>query len=709
MKINKTNLVPILLTLTLLAASCSHEQHAIEQSRRIANSPLESLIEEIKTRYEGEVSAARKAELKVFQENLLKYLIEATGVDDKAKIATYKQATNYFNKVYPLLMANLKTEKEGGNKFHEIKKAPIWTLKEEIRFLNAEADKYPAPLIHVDLAEGMKMVAPIYDSLGADQKAKMGENYKIAANKVLGQSFDLQPEFSELEAILEQKDDNQRILKVVALVESKIKKHESRIRNIGSEIASSGQVDMKNGQIKMVVRFMDYYFNKIPQDVIKTIMSELSSSGGKLPQEEVMKVIFRNTGPGLGKVLQQIGKEKGISGEFAKIMEILESSGKEVPAHLVKEIIAADKGGYEVRSFEDKPVGTGTMAQINRAKIWFEEEEKDVALRFLKPGVDKRCKEDIAILRQFVPDNEQLLLKEGVEDIKIMTTLIDSAEKFLNDEVDLSIAVENQKKAIEVYNRSVKISAPGTKFDMLEVRVPEVYTPPKGKSNLHIQEFASGGVKFAKLTDNDTKKVVAREMVRMWFEEALFKSGFLNADLHQGNFRIVLVEENNKIKILLYDFGISSTLTKEDQRAFLLVGAGAYLKSPGTLTDGLMVSMKSEDSALRAKLLKDITNEMKVSPDKRPEDWVLWCVKKNYFVSTDLGAFARGSLLIKQLPESMGETTMFKETIVKAAIRSLGKAVADRDYDYPLTRIDMIKLGAIQIKNSCHDLFQSFF
>ena len=37
-----------------------------------------------------------------------------------------------------------------------------------------------------------------------------------------------------------------------------------------------------------------------------------------------------------------------------------------------------------------------------------------------------------------------------------------------------------------------------------------------------------------------------------------------------------------------------------------LVGAGAYLKSPKTLADGLMVSMNKNDPAIRAKLLKEI-------------------------------------------------------------------------------------------------------
>ncbi|MGZ3809510.1 MAG: AarF/UbiB family protein, partial [Bacteriovorax sp.] len=303
---------------------------------------------------------------------------------------------------------------------------------------------------------------------------------------------------------------------------------------------------------------------------------------------------------------------------------------------------------------------------------------------------------------------EALLQAQGVKDLKMMSTLIDSVEKFLNEEVDLSIAVEHQRMANEIYSRSVKIST-NPAFHTLEMKVPEVYLPPNGKSNLHIQEFLTGGVKFSDLTDEGARKIVSEEMLRMWFEEALFKSGFLHADLHQGNFRVVLIEENNKIKILLYDFGLTSTLSKEDQRAFLLVGAGAHLKSPGIITDGLMASMNSDDKEVRATLMKNISEELKINPDKEAEEWVAWCVKKNYFVSDKLGALARGSLLLKQLPESVGETSMFKDVVVKSAMKNLVHSITDREYNYPLTKIDLIKLAAVQFKNSCVDLVRSFF
>jgi predicted unusual protein kinase regulating ubiquinone biosynthesis (AarF/ABC1/UbiB family) len=502
--------------------------------------------------------------------------------------------------------------------------------------------------------------------------------------------------------------DEDRIFKFISIVEGKLSKQEQKIRHIGSEIAKGGQVDLKNTQVRLVVKFMDYYFEQMQSDTVKTIMSELVTAGPKQTQEEVMKVIFKNTGPGLGKVLQQIGKEKGVGETFSAMLAILESTGKKVPIHLVQELVSRDVGGYELKNIIEKPLGTGTMAQVNRATLLENGTEKEVALRFLKPGIANRCKEDIEILRKFVPENEDFLRKEGFQDLHVVTTMINSVERFLNEELDFKIAIANQQKAYEVYTKSVILKT-DSKYSMLEMKVPQIFAPPAGTSNLHIQEFASGGAKFSELADEGAKKVVAQEMVRMWFEEALFESGFLNADLHQGNFRVVLVEENDKIKILLYDFGLSTTLSKEEQRAFLLLGAGAYLKSPSTIADGLMVSMNSTDGTLRKKLLKDIEQEMKLKPSKPAEDWIAWCVAKNYFVSEKLGAFARGSLLLKQLPQSMGQTELFKDTVLKSAKSHLVKSITDRKYDFPLRKMDIAKIAAIQVKNSCSDLLKSFF
>lgn len=140
-----------------------------------------------------------------------------------------------------------------------------------------------------------------------------------------------------------------------------------------------------------------------------------------------------------------------------------------------------------------------------------------------------------------------------------------------------------------------------------------------------------------------------------------------------------------------------------------MIGAGAYLKSPNTIADGLMASMGSEDKEIRKILLKDIKVELKNNPQKEAEDWVGWCIQKNYFVSEKLGSFARGSLLLKQLPESIGETEMLKSVLSKSSVNNLVRSIADHSYNYPLKKIDLIKLAAIATKNSCLEIIRSFF
>lgn len=709
--ISKTLIITLIFT--LLFGSCSQwsTTDISPAERHIANVEIEKIIEEFKSYYDGSVSDARKSEIKTIQENLLKYLIEATSSTDAQKVEIYKRANNYFNKTYPLILENLTNEKAGLEKFNEIKKAPLWTLKEELRYLDNELKKLPAPKLKIDLIKGLTIVSSFYRNMDIDESAMntiVGQ-YEIMGQKVLGNNFNLMPSFTELEEIVNTDvSEDKRTLKVINLVASKIQVHEKRIRNLGKEISNGNYVDMKNKQIMLVMKFVEFYFNKLDDDVIKTILSELVTSRTKLVEEEVIKIVLRNTGPALGKVLQHIGKDAGVGPQFSKLLEMLESSGKTVPLHLVKEVVARDNGGYEFREIL-KEVGTGTMAQVNEATIFDKGVEKQTALRIKKPGIEVRCKDDIRVMRSFITLNEDLFKEEGIEDVKTLVPLIESVEKFLNEEMDFSLAVERQLKAYEIYSRSIKLSG-SDKFDLLEMKVPSVYLPPSGKSDLHVQEFASGGVKFAKLSDTGTKKIIAQEMVRMWFEEALFRSGFLNADLHQGNFRIVLVEEDKKIKILLYDFGFSTTLSKDEQRAFLLIGSGAYMKSPKVLVDGLLISMnKQGDSKLRARLRKEVSDEMKKNPQMMAEDWVKWCVSKQYFVSENLGAFGKGSLLVRQLPESMGEADLFKDVLVKTAIRNLKLSYSDRDYNYPLKKIDMLKIAKAGVGYTCKDMVAKFF
>ena len=176
--------------------------------RSIANSELD----EFKTYYDSQLSLDRKSEINALQEGLAKYLIEAAHRDDEYKIKIYNEATTYFNKTYPLLLENIRTEKKGGTLFRTIKKAPLWTLKDELFFLNKSVESLPAPTVSIDLLEGIKLIAPFYKNMNIYKKAAMAGAYQNLFQTFIKSELNLYPSFNEIDDIIAlEGNDNDKI------------------------------------------------------------------------------------------------------------------------------------------------------------------------------------------------------------------------------------------------------------------------------------------------------------------------------------------------------------------------------------------------------------------------------------------------------------------------------------------------------------------
>lgn len=695
-------LVSAFLIVSLTACSVQPSR-SIQQSRAIAEETFQSVVHKfIQNEWEN-LSEASKAELKTIQLNVSKYVLYSTHLADDQKIAVFRQAENYLNKVYPQFLENLQNEKLGNEKrIHQINLAPFWDLKSEIDFLNSEVKNLKNGPVVFKTKDLLAMLKPVEVS---------SDELEMVPFKMI----DIKPEeILSLKKELDQiESEDKQILTLVNYFEQKIAPYENKLANLKATLLEVPGLDMSQKQVVLGVEFLDYYYGNIGVEKRKTILSELLHIGPKFTEEEVLKVLFKNSGPGLGKVMQQMGKEAGFSGKMSELMAVLESSGKSVPHHLVQKIVAEDSGEYGIKSIDQKPLGTGTIAQVNRALLWDEGVEKEVALRFLKPGIEAQGKDDIRILKKFVKDREKLLLEAGFEDMNVISVLIESVEKFILEETDIQATIAHQKKAFDVYSRSVIVNSSNNGKMLVEMKVPKIFNPQKLKtkkpSQLHIQEFLAGGKKFQDVSNPEIQKIVAKEMIRMWFGEALFESGYMNADLHQGNFRVLVYEEKNEVKLYLYDFGMSKNLSKDEQRAFLLVGAGAHLNSSDLLVEGLSLAAKNESAQNKKKIKDLIEKEMKLNGKKSAEDWVIWTVQKNLFVSEQLGAFARGSSLLKQLPTTIGEKQLFKDVLVEVGMEKLKKSYADRDFYFPLKKWDFVKVGKAWVKDSCQQLIQSLF
>lgn len=471
------------------------------------------------------------------------------------------------------------------------------------------------------------------------------------------------------------------------------------------QFVSGGQFDFGDQQFGDFIKsFLSHYFIEMPDEEFKTIASEFINLGPNATENEMMNVLFRNCGPGLGKLLQQLGKEEGVGENFKPIMEMLESNGKIVPYHLVERLVESE-GGYSFASIGEEPLGTGTMAQVHKAVLKNGAQEQTVALRFLKPGIKERVFSDIEILKSFLVnlDSDDSMKGLGLPNLD---KLMESSRKFLMMELDIEETIKRQELAYELYGRSLTIDV-DKKEHIIDFKVPKIFKSNNPESKLHVQEFVVFGDKFSQMTDKSKQKAVARGMFRLWFEEALFRSGFMHADLHQGNFTVTISESDNRIKVHIFDYGMGETLPIDVRRGFILIGLGDKIKSAQVLTDGIIAANMGELKVSSQVILDMVQKELDSGKTIGGDNWISWLLQKGLMVNDSIGSLARGGMLINQLPKLVGDEEVIFEEQMKMGAREYFHALADRKVDFPLFLRDGYRVGKGFIENSCTKLFRS--
>lgn len=603
------------------------------------------------------ISPEKAPEIEKVEKNILRFMLLAAGKDDDEKYRLFSKARDYAHWEFQKI-------RSGGQGLE----VPQWTLNEEIRFIENSLPE----------SEGLSPV-------------QVRELNSWIDNFSGG----------ELQHFIEGGDDRERALRVVNTFEEKFDTQIQRIRHMGTELSNSNQIKMGNPDIeRFVVRFLDYYYQKLDVDVVKNILSDLIELGRYPTQTEMMVTVFKNSGPGVGKLFQQLAREPQMGASLASLLETLEDDNKIVPEHLMREVLEGDRGGHRFRDIQGRPLGTGTMAQVNKATLIQANEEIPVAVRFLKPGISELAARDIEILKNFI-DEPSLVGQFDEELLPSMRKIIDSLEDFLMSELDLEATIEKQAQAQRVYQRALQLNVDGKTFHV-DIDVPRVYPTQNGHiSNLHVQEFVSSGSKFSEINSSTAQKAVGRAIVHTWFEEAIINSGFIHADLHQGNFTVSAMGEN-RFRVTLFDLGMSENLDKNLRRSFLLISSGARYEDPKLITRGFQLLSPSIDYQA---LLQTITEKMREG-NESTEKWIAWGMKKGLLQSEKIGTLARGATLVSQIPSIVGQEEM--NQTLKAVERMTAKKVAidyfRPRYEFPLTRTDIALAGRAYSKMTCTKL-----
>jgi len=194
-----------------------------------------------------------------------------------------------------------------------------------------------------------------------------------------------------------------------------------------------------------------------------------------------------------------------------------------------------------------EPIAAASIAQVHFATIIDGDTTKEVAIKILRPNIEKVFNEELDalmllayIIQSLIKKTQRLKLIEVVQLLREIT----------NVEMDLRFEAA---AANEFYEN--------TKND-LGFKVPKIYWNYTSKKILclsKVDEISIREVEKLKLLNVDTKKL-AKNIIQSFLKHAV-RDGFFHADMHQGN---IFVNKNGDI--VPVDFGIMGRLDKNNKK-----------------------------------------------------------------------------------------------------------------------------------------------
>ncbi|MDX1487874.1 MAG: ubiquinone biosynthesis regulatory protein kinase UbiB [Acidiferrobacterales bacterium] len=253
-----------------------------------------------------------------------------------------------------------------------------------------------------------------------------------------------------------------------------------------------------------------------------------------------------------------------------------------------------------LQAFERKPAASASVAQVHFARL---SDGSEVAVKVLRPGVEKVIQRDLAVLYTVA----RLASRYSADARRLRPIeVVDEFNKTLQDELDLRREAANASQLRANFADSDMMYVPRVYWDLArrDVMVMEWIT---GIPISNIEALKAAGIDMRRLAHNG---------VRIFFTQA-FRDGFFHADMHPGN---IFVTPEGQYRAV--DFGIMGSLGEQDKRylaenflAFFnrdyRAVAEAHLRAgwvpAATRVDEFEAAIRSVCEPIFAKPIKDIS------------------------------------------------------------------------------------------------------
>jgi len=207
------------------------------------------------------------------------------------------------------------------------------------------------------------------------------------------------------------------------------------------------------------------------------------------------------------------------------------------------------------KKFSKEPIASASVAQVHFAELLTGQE---VAVKVLRPNIDKAVDKDIKLLRIFAwlleffwSDGKRLRPKEVVEEFS----------KHTKSELNLLLEAAHCSHLGENFKDKKLLIVPEVYWDFCNEKVmvmERMYGTPISKVN----ELIKKRIDIPKL---------AKDGVEIFFTQ-VFRDGFFHADMHPGNIQVA-----NDGRYIAMDFGIMGSLNDQD-KYYLARNFAAFFK-----------------------------------------------------------------------------------------------------------------------------------
>ena len=238
-----------------------------------------------------------------------------------------------------------------------------------------------------------------------------------------------------------------------------------------------------------------------------------------------------------------------IGQDISKELEKLQDKLPAFSSDEAKNILEKELGNENFNQITNisKPVAAASIAQVHFATIVSSGQKKNVAIKILRPNIEKIFNEELDALMLLAYIVQSLLHK--TKRLKLIE-VVQLLREITNVEMDLRFEAA---AANELYEN--------TKND-IGFKVPKIYWNQTSKKVLCLDRIDGVSIRDTdklKSLNIDLKKI-AKNIIQHFLRHAV-RDGFFHADMHQGN--LFISKDGN---ILPVDFGIMGRLDKNNRK-----------------------------------------------------------------------------------------------------------------------------------------------